>query len=407
MSGTVVPWASDRNALAVLEPRRRRSKLTVVAMIVLGVALLLVGVLLLLTGDPVPLLVSTVASAITFPLLIWFFFWLDGWEPEPARYRWAALVWGGSAAVLIGAGTQFVVSAFTQSDFWLAVVIAPLTEEFAKGLFLVLIIWLRRSQLHGVVDGIVYAGLAGIGFAFTEDVLYYSRALTDGGPTELAATVILRGIFGPFAHPLFTSAVGIGLGIAATARSREVRVMAPLLGYLVAVLLHATWNGSTMVAEGRGFLVAYLVVMLPALAVLIILAAKARQKEGLLVQRALGDCAARGWVTPADVALAGSMSARRTARHLAKLRGGKPAVHLMEVYTNDLTELAFLHDSVLTSPPPPEPKVAMRVGDLILRTQILRPYAQPMEVTGPIPTLGPLGPGPSSPGPSSPGPSWP
>jgi RsiW-degrading membrane proteinase PrsW (M82 family) len=392
VSGTVVPWAADLNALAVLQPRRQRSKLTVVAMVALGAALLLVAILLLLSGDPLPLLISTLAAAVSFPLLVWFFFWLDRWEPEPARYRWAALVWGGSAAVLIGVGAQFVLSAFTRSEFWLAVVIAPLTEEFAKGLFLVLLVWLRRPQLHGVVDGIVYAGLAGVGFAFTEDVLYYAGALADGGPTELAATVIVRGIFSPFAHPLFTSAFGVGIGVAMTARSREAKVLAPLLGYLVAVLLHATWNGSTMVAEGRGFLVAYVVIMLPGLAVLIILAAKARQKEGLLVQRALGDCQRRGWVSAADVALAGSMPARRAARRAARLRGGKPAEHLMETYTNDLTALAFLHDAVLTSPLPPDPKVAMQVGDLIVRTQILRPYAQPAEASGPIPTLGPLGP---------------
>ena len=394
MTGTVVPWAADPNVAAVLQPRRQRSKLTVVTMVGLGVALLLVVVLLLIVGDPLPLLVSALAAAVSFPLLIWFFFWLDRWEPEPARYRWAALVWGGSAAVLIGAGFQFVLAAFTQSAFWLAVVVAPLSEELAKGLFLVLVVWLRRAQLHGVVDGIVYAGMAGIGFAFTEDVLYYSGALTDGGPTELAALVIVRGIFTPFAHPLFTSAIGIGIGVAVTARSREVRIFAPLLGYLVAVLLHATWNGSTMVAEGRGFLVAYVVIMLPALAVLVILAAKARQKEGLLVQRSLGDCVQRGWVTPGDAALASSMPARRAARRAARLRGGKPAEQLMETYQSDLSALAFLHDSVMTSPLPPDPKVALRVGDLIIRTQILRPYAQPSEATGPIPTLGPLGPGP-------------
>ncbi len=197
MSGTVVPWSGDPNAMAVLQPRRQRSRLTIIAMIGLGLALLLVGVLLLVVGEPVPLLVSTVAAAMSFPLLIWFYFWLDRWEPEPTRYRWSALVWGGSVAVLIAAAAQFVLAAFIRSEFWLAVVVAPLTEEFAKGLFLVLVVWLRRAQLHGVVDGIVYAGLAGIGFAFTEDILYYSSALTDGGPTELASLVIVRGIFSP------------------------------------------------------------------------------------------------------------------------------------------------------------------------------------------------------------------
>lgn len=373
----VVPWSEDPNALAVLRPQRRRSRLTVVAIVGLGLALLLVVVLLLVVDDTLPLLVSALAASISFPLLIWFFLWLDRWEPEPARYRWAALVWGGSAAVLIGAGGQFVLTAFSRSEVLGAVVFAPVTEEFAKGLFLVLVVWLRPAQLHGVVDGLVYAGLSGIGFAYTEDVLYYSAALTDGGPTELAATVIVRGIFSPFAHPLFTAAIGIGIGIAVTARTREVKIFAPLLGYLVAVLLHATWNGSTMVAEGGGFLVAYVVIMLPALAVLIVLAARARQKEGLRVRRALEDCARRGWIAPVDVALASSMPARRAARRAAKVRGGQPAEQLMDTYTSDLTSLALLHDAVMTSPLPPDPKVALRVGDLLTRTQILRPYALP------------------------------
>ena len=394
MSGTVAPsWAQDPQVLAVLQPHRRRSRLTVVTMVGLGAALLLVGGLLLWVGDPLPLLVSILAAAVSFPLLIWFCFWLDRWEPEPARYRWAALIWGGSVAVLVGAGFQFVLIAFAPSDFLGAVVFAPLTEELAKGGFLVLVVWLRRAQLHGVVDGIVYAALAGIGFAFTEDILYYSRALTDGGPTELAALVIVRGIFSPFAHPLFTSAIGVGIGVGVTARSREVRFLAPLLGYLVAVLLHAIWNGSTLVADGGGFLVAYVVIMLPALAVLIVLATRSRQKEGQRIQRSLGDCARRGWVAPSDVALAGNMRARRAARTAARLRGGKPAAQLMESYQNDLTRLAFLHDAVMTSPLPPDPKVAHEVGDLIARTRILRPYALPSEATGPIPTLGPLGSG--------------
>lgn len=197
MSELAGPWAADPQAMAVLQPRQQRSRLTVITMVVLGAALLLVLVLMVFAGGPLPALVSVLASAVCFPLLVWFFFWLDRWEPEPARYRWAALVWGGSGAVLIAGGAQFVLSAFVSSEFWLAVVIAPFTEELAKGLFLVLVVWLRRSQLHGVVDGIVYAGLAGIGFAFTEDVLYYSSALVDGGPGELAATVIVRGSSAP------------------------------------------------------------------------------------------------------------------------------------------------------------------------------------------------------------------
>lgn len=93
MSGPVVPWAYDADAVAVLHSQRPRSRLTVLSVAILGLALVLVVLLLLMVGGPRPVLISALAAAVSFPLLIWFFFWLDRWEPEPARYRWAALAW--------------------------------------------------------------------------------------------------------------------------------------------------------------------------------------------------------------------------------------------------------------------------------------------------------------------------
>ena len=378
MSGTVVPWSGDPNVMAVLQPRRQRSRLTIIAMVGLGLALLLVGVLLLVIGEPLPLLVSTVAAAVSFPLLIWFYFWLDRWEPEPTRYRWAALVWGGSAAVLIGAGSPVR----DRGVHPLRVLARGRRSHRSPRSSPRVCSWCWWSGCGGPSctgwwTGIVYAGLAGIGFAFTEDIVYYSSAFTDGGPTDLAALVIVRGIFSPFAHSLFTAAIGIGIGVAVTARSREARVLAPLLGYLVAVLLHAIWNGSTMVADGRGFLIAYVVVMLPALAVLVVLATRARQQEGLIVERSLVDCARRGWVTPVTWRWP-ALAARRTARRAASPRrwscraadGDLPG-------RADRTGVPARHGDDVTATAGGEAGPAGRGPDI--RTQILRPYALPSE----------------------------
>jgi RsiW-degrading membrane proteinase PrsW (M82 family) len=38
----------------------------------------------------------------------------------------------------------------------------------------------RRFAFDGVLDGLVYAGMVGLGFAFTENILYYSRAALEG-----------------------------------------------------------------------------------------------------------------------------------------------------------------------------------------------------------------------------------
>ncbi len=118
---------------------------------------------------------------------------------------------------------------------------APVTEEAAKGLFILLLLIYRRNELDGVLDGLVYAGMVGIGFAFTENILYLTSAYMGddgqaGGLSGAVGLFVVRCIFGPFAHPFFTSFTGIGIGIAVNARSRAVRVFAPIVGYLVAVV---------------------------------------------------------------------------------------------------------------------------------------------------------------------------
>ncbi len=75
--------------------------------------------------------------------------------------------------------------------------------------------------------------MVGIGFAFTENILYLAAAYngTDGtgpGGTEaLTATFVVRCLFSPFAHPLFTTFIGVGVGVAVASRSKAVRFLAP------------------------------------------------------------------------------------------------------------------------------------------------------------------------------------
>ena len=206
-------------------------------MVVLGLGALAIAVLIVLTGGPIPTLITTLLAAISFPLLILILFWLDRYEPEPARYRLAALGWGGVVAVafsLVAEGLLFSLPGTT--TFVDTAIIAPLVEEAGKGLFLVVVVIFRRSQIHGLLDGLIYGALVGVGFAFVEDVVYYLSSLEAGG----AAHILPARDHGPFAHPLFTSALGIGIGIAVTTLRPVVRVLAPILGYLAAVVMTAS-----------------------------------------------------------------------------------------------------------------------------------------------------------------------
>src|SRR5258708_12438649 len=67
-----------------------------------------------------------------------------------------------------------------------------------------------------------------------------------------------------FSHPLFTSMTGIGLGWSRQSNNGFIKVVAPVLGFMLAVLMHATWNGSATFGGEDGFFSAYFGIMGPA-----------------------------------------------------------------------------------------------------------------------------------------------
>jgi protease PrsW len=349
--------------------RRPRSALTWVTMIVLGLGGLAIVILIFLIAGPVGALITTLLAALSFPVLILICFWLDRYEPEPARYRLAALGWGAVAAVAL----SFVAEALLfglpgTNQFVDTAVAAPLIEEFGKGLFLVAIVIFRRSEMHGLLDGIIYGALVGIGFAFVEDVVYYLQSLQAG---QLGVTFFLRGIMGPFAHPLFAAATGIGIGIAVSTRRPAVRVMAPILGFLAAVVMHGIWNGSTFWG-GQGFLFAYGAIILPLLVVVLAVAIWARSREGKMLTSALQQIAQMGWIRPEEIRWIARLSDRMSARRYAKRIGGKPAAAALRAYQQTMTEVAFLHNRAVNGTAPPD--LNQRMSLLLQRAALLRPY---------------------------------
>ena len=374
--------------------RRRRSPLTWVTMVVLGLGALAIAVLIVLTGGPIPTVITTLLAAISFPLLILILFWLDRYEPEPARYRLAALGWGGVVAVafsLVAEGLLFSLPGTT--TFVDTAIIAPLVEEAGKGLFLVVVVIFRRSQIHGLLDGLIYGALVGVGFAFVEDIVYYLSSLEAGA---LPLTFFLRGIMGPFAHPLFTSAIGIGIGIAVTTRRPVVRVLAPILGYLAAVVMHGIWNGSTFWG-GDGFFFAYAAIMLPLLAVMLAVGIWARSREGKMLTAALQQTVPMGWIRPEEIRWVARLSDRMSARAYAKRLGGKPAAEALREYQQTMTEVGFLHNRAVNQTPPRD--INERMGALLQHAAAVRPYVilpppPPAPVYGPPPLGAPPPPGP-------------
>ena len=360
-------WAPVAPPPALL--RRPRSALTWVTMIVLGVGGLAIAILIFLLGGPSGALIATLLAALSFPVMILICFWLDRYEPEPARYRLAALGWGAVAAVALSIVSEQILFGLPGTNQFVdTAVAAPLIEESAKGLFLVAIVVFRRSQVHGLLDGIIYGALVGIGFAFVEDIVYYLGSLQSG---QLGVTFILRGVMGPFAHPLFTAATGLGIGIAVSARRPAVRVLAPILGFAAAVVMHAIWNGSTFWGA-NGFLTAYGAIMLPLLVVIVAVAIWARSREGKMLTAALHQVVQMGWIGPEEIRWIARLSDRMSARAYAKRVAGKPAAAALRAYQQTMTEVAFLHNRAVNGTAPAD--LNQRMSVLLQRAAWLRPY---------------------------------
>ncbi|WP_432548073.1 PrsW family intramembrane metalloprotease [Kineococcus sp. SYSU DK004] len=274
--------------------------------------------------------------------------WLDRHEAEPPHllafaFGWGACVASLGALVLNSLGSQLLHRAVGDVTST-SVLVAPLVEESLKGLGLLLVLLLQRRHFDGVVDGIVYAAFVGVGFAYLENVLYLGRALgAPEGQASFVAVFVLRCLVSPFAHPLFTMAVGVGLGLAASHRSRLVRVVAPVAGLVVSVVLHALWNASAS-SGVTTFIELYLLLQVPVFVAAVGVALAARSREARLVGRHLQVYVRTGWLTADEVRTLSSTGGRRLARRQVARGGGRPALAALREFHETATELAFLRD---------------------------------------------------------------
>ncbi|MEU6540856.1 PrsW family intramembrane metalloprotease [Streptomyces sp. NPDC047000] len=339
-------------------------------------------------------LVGIGLAVLPVPLLVAAFRWLDRVEPGPWRNLLFAFAWGACAAALIAIvansfATRWIATATadpTNADTLGATVIAPVVEESAKAAAVLLVFLFRRRDFTGLVDGVVIAGVTATGFAFTENILYLGNAFgTDqltgdrGIASVTAATFFVRIVMSPFAHPLFTVLTGMGFGVSACCadRRRVPRVLLPLCGLLLAMSMHAVWNGSSALGQ-YGFFAVYAAFMVPAFGLLTWLAVWTRQRELRTVREELPAYAVAGWLTPAEPFVLGSLRARGIAREYARHHCGRAAARAVAEYEACATSLALLRHRGRGGQAGPDFVVreAELLRELWVRRHIARPALQ-------------------------------
>jgi RsiW-degrading membrane proteinase PrsW (M82 family) len=368
--------------------RRMRIALLVGLTVVCLVGAGLVGLLAITrSGSPSGAALVLIFALIPLPVVVGCFLFADRYEPEPVRYVVAAFTWGAVGSVALVLGIQWLLLRIIDlevREVVLATVWAPVFEESAKGLLLVALVVFRRHRLRGVLDGVVYAGIVGAGFAFTENVLYYAGAYSgtifEGTPAAeqmegAGATTglfVVRGLFSPFAHSLFCVAFGIAVATAVTTRRRWLRWVAPPVGLAVSMGLHAAWNGSVTFGGPGAFFLFYGLLFIPLFLAGITFAVRMRTQEGRMLVRALRDAAGRGWLHPDEIVWLSRFALRRRARSYAGQVAGPQAKQAVARYQELATRLAFAHDRILTGHGGAAERA--HVGELLSLMRQVRPY---------------------------------
>lgn len=304
------------------------------------------------TGTALGVLLSAVVIGIVVPVFVW----LDRFEAEPIGMLAFAFGWGACVATLgslvLNNVGGYLLGATKPTDAVVSVVVAPVVEESLKGLAPLLLLWFRRREIDGILDGMVYAGLSACGFAFVENIIYLANGYADAGEQGLMGSFVVRVLMSPFAHPMFSLCLGIGVGIAAVSRSWRVRLLATIGGWMCAVVLHALWNAAAL-ASGGGWLWFYVAVQLPLFVGFGSLLLWARRRERRTITENLRAYADAGWLDGAEVAMLTSIPERRYARQWVRSHDGKAAEARMTRLQDAAAELALHRSKIVggrTSP---------------------------------------------------------
>lgn len=260
-----------------------------------------------------------------------FLYWLDRYEKEPKALLGAVFVWGfvvaaGGAFVIntvLGLGIYIFTGSETTTDLTTGSVIAPIVEETLKGLAVLIVFLFFRKEFDSILDGMIYAGIAALGFAATENAFYiYDRGYAASGWGGFWFLVFIRVILVGWQHPFYTAFTGIGFAIARMSKNTLARFLAPLAGLSMAILTHSFHNTLASLAQGIEGLALGTFIDWSGWFFMLLFVIWMIRREGKLLPKHLQEEVAAGRITNAQLRTAASPFGASIAS-LGALTGGK------------------------------------------------------------------------------------
>lgn len=266
--------------------------------------------------------------------------WLGRWAPLLWRYRILGILWGGGAAVAVAV---VVNSALFQdllyytgdpfySELVTSVVVAPLSEELAKGLGTLFILVVARDRVSSVLTGAVLGGLVGAGFAFVENIQYFASAMSESSAT-LGITVFMRGVLSPFVHSMASSLLGMLIAFAILRGGKAwAWTWRLVVGYILAVLIHAMWNG--FASLGVIWLLLYVLVEMPLFVGWLVGLILVKNRQLRRIYEGLSAYVGARWLSEGEARMVSYPPARRYASKWARSVGSPAPKRLRQFLSN-------------------------------------------------------------------------
>lgn len=200
-------------------------------------------------------IIAAVIPAVIYTSLIYY---IDRYEKEPLWLLAATFGWGMVPAILLALffnavfGFPFYFLFGEAGNAAVASFVAPLVEESVKGIVMLIILFMWREQIDSLLDGIIYGAMVGMGFAMIENIFYFVQVFEEGGREAWQLNIFLRAVLFGLNHALFTGMTGLGVAVARLTPQRGLRVLAPMLGWGAAVVLHGVHNLSASAVDVVG-----------------------------------------------------------------------------------------------------------------------------------------------------------
>jgi RsiW-degrading membrane proteinase PrsW (M82 family) len=177
------------------------------------------------------------------PACLWLYFLLkeDSRCPEPRSLIIIAFI-GGMVSVFPAIGLEMIAANHLSSGLPVVLAWAAIEEICKYGLAAILVLW--RRAVNEPIDLVMYMLTVALGFAAFENTLFLFSPIAQGlifGPNGVIVLGNLRFVGSTLLHVIASSTVGFFLALAYF-RRRVVRSLFAMVGLILAIALHTTFN---------------------------------------------------------------------------------------------------------------------------------------------------------------------